>query len=168
MSSNADNATESILLTGSEHRRVAGQRRRRRPAAALADRPGATSFGSFVPATARTYETAAAASVTSTAGNATLAVTDPSTNSPGHLVNGAFALPQPLQIRATNAANPSTAFAPLSETAGAATTLLTYSGPTAGADAVTIGFRQAIGANDVLRAGNYNKMLTFTLSTTTP
>ena len=121
-----------------------------------------------MPATARTYETAAAASVVSTAGNATLAVTDPSTNSPGHLVNGAFALAQPLQVRGVNAANPSTAFAALSETAGAATTLLTYSGPTAGADGVTIGFRQAIGANDVLRAGNYSKTLTFTLSTTTP
>ena len=28
--------------------------------------------------------------------------------------------------------------------------------------------RQAIGANDVLRAGSYSKTLTFTLSTTTP
>ena len=121
-----------------------------------------------MPATARTYDSAAAATITSTAGNATLAVSDPSTNSPGHLVNGAFALAQPLQVRATNAANPSTAFAPLSETAGASTTLLSYSGPTAGADTATIGFRQSIGANEVLRSGTYAKTLTFTLSTTTP
>ena len=35
-------------------------------------------------------------------------------------------------------------------------------------DAVTLGFRQAIGANDALRTGTYSKTLTFTLSTTTP
>ena len=46
--------------------------------------------------------------------------------------------------------------------------LLTYNGPTAGADAVTLGFRQVIGANEVLRTGAYNKTLTFTLSTTQP
>ena len=46
--------------------------------------------------------------------------------------------------------------------------LLSYSTPTAGSDAVTIGFRQAIGATDMLRAGTYAKTLTFTLSTTTP
>jgi len=53
------------------------------------------------------------------------------------------------------------------ETAGTATNLLTYAGPS-NQDAVTIGFRQAIGATDVLRSGNYAKTLTFTLSTTTP
>ncbi len=35
--------------------------------------------------------------------------------------------------------------------------LLSYATPTAGADPVTIGFRQAIGATDVLRAGTYSK-----------
>ena len=45
--------------------------------------------------------------------------------------------------------------------------LLTYTGPTT-TDPVTLGFRQAIGATDVLRAGTYSKTLTFTLSTTTP
>ena len=45
--------------------------------------------------------------------------------------------------------------------------LLSWTGPTT-AEAVTIGFRQAIGATDVLRAGSYGKTLTFTLSTTTP
>ena len=44
--------------------------------------------------------------------------------------------------------------------------LLTYTGPTT-TDPVTLGFRQAIGATDVLRAGTYSKTLTFTLSTTT-
>ena len=35
-------------------------------------------------------------------------------------------------------------------------------------DAVTMAFKQAIGANDALRTGSYSKTLTFTLSTTTP
>ena len=35
-------------------------------------------------------------------------------------------------------------------------------------EAVTIGFKQHIGANEPLRTGAYSKTLTFTLSTTTP
>ena len=35
-------------------------------------------------------------------------------------------------------------------------------------DAVTVTFRQAIGATDALRTGAYTRTLTFTLSTTTP
>ena len=35
-------------------------------------------------------------------------------------------------------------------------------------DAVTIGFKQSIGATDALRTGTYSKTLTFTLSTTNP
>ncbi|HEX6024856.1 MAG TPA: hypothetical protein VFZ00_22890 [Solirubrobacter sp.] len=126
------------------------------------------TFGTFVPATARTYDTATAATVTSTAGDATLSVTDPSTDATGHLVNGTFSLPAALQVRAANAAQPDPAYQPLNETAGTPVNLLTYNGPTAGAEPVTIGFRQAIGATDVLRAGTYSKTLTFTLSTTTP
>ncbi len=117
---------------------------------------------------ARNYDTAASAQVISTAGNATLAVTDPSATATGHLVNGTFALPSALQVRAANTANPTPAYAPLSETANTPLNILSYAGPTAGADTVTIGFRQAIGATDTLRAGSYNKTLTFTLSTTTP
>jgi sugar phosphate isomerase/epimerase len=166
--SNADNATEAVLLTGSSNNNAEGGVGGDVPSMLSLNLSPATSFGTFVPATARTYDTAAAALVTSTAGNASLAVTDSSTNSPGHLVNGAFALSQPLQIRGVNAANPNPAYTALSETAGASTTLLTYSGPTAGADTATVGFRQAIGANEVLRAGSYSKTLTFTLSTTTP
>ncbi len=121
-----------------------------------------------MPAVARTYDTALAASVVSTAGDATLSVTDPSSTAPGHLVNGTFALPSALTLRAVNTVQPNPAYVPLSETAGTPVNLLTYTGPTAGADNVTIGFRQAIGATDVLRAGSYSKTLTFTLSTTTP
>jgi hypothetical protein len=45
--------------------------------------------------------------------------------------------------------------------------LLTYTGPVSN-DAVTVSFRQAIGATDALRTGSYSKTLTFTLSTTAP
>ena len=71
----------------------------------------------------------------STAGDAALSVADPSTTATGHLVNGAFSLPQALQVRATNAANPNTVFAPLGT---GPLTLLTYSGPVSN-DAVTVG-----------------------------
>ena len=40
------------------------------------------------------------ANVISTAGDATLSVADPSSTATGHLVNGAFSLPQPLRVRA--------------------------------------------------------------------
>ena len=86
---------------------------------------------------------------------------------PGHLVNGTFALPRPLNVRALNARQPNPAYARSAETTGTPQALLTYAGPDT-SDAVTLGFRQAIGATDVLRAGSYSKTLTFTLSTTTP
>jgi hypothetical protein len=105
------------------------------------------------------YSTSITANVITTAGDAALSVTDPSTNAPGHLVNGAFSLPQPLQVRANSGA-----FAPLG---AGPLTILGYTGPISN-DTVTIGFKQAIGALDALRTGAYTKTLTFTLSTTNP
>ena len=95
----------------------------------------------------------------STAGDATLSVADPSPTNTGHLVNGAFFLPQKLQ------AGTGTAFAPVGGSA-APTTVKTWTGPTSN-EAVAVNFRQSIGANDALRTGAYTKTLTFTLSTTT-
>ena len=120
------------------------------------------SFGAFTPGVDRTYETSMTATVTSTAGDATLSVTDPSTNATGRLVNGPFALAEPLQLRASSGA-----FAPLNSVAGSPLSLLTYAGPVSN-DAVTLGFRQHIGASQGLRTGAYSKTLTFTLSTTSP
>jgi hypothetical protein len=77
------------------------------------------------------------------------------------MVNGSFALAQPVQARAGTGA-----FAPL-RTDGAPLGLLTYTGPVSN-DVVSIGFRQAIGAGEGLRTGAYAKTLTFTLSTTNP
>ena len=68
------------------------------------------SFGAFIPGVGRTYEASSMATVTSTAGDALLSVADPSSNATGHLVNGSFFLPQPLQARARNAANTGTAY----------------------------------------------------------
>jgi hypothetical protein len=96
------------------------------------------------------------ANVISSAGDAALSVSDPSPNAPGRLVNGAFALPTPLSVRAGSGA-----FGPLGAT------IHSYAAPVSN-DAVTVTFRQAIGATDALRTGSYSKTLTFTLSTTSP
>ena len=104
------------------------------------------SFGAFTPGVAKEYTASMTANVISTAGDATLSVADPSANATGYLVNGAFALPQPLQGLGV---------------------VKTYAGPVSN-DGVTITFKQAIGANDALRTGTYSKTLTFTLSTTSP
>ena len=120
------------------------------------------SFQPFVPGVDRVYEASTTANVISTAGDATLSVSDTGPN-PGFLVNGAFSLPKPLQIRARNAANTGTAY----NNVGAAYNLLTYGGPISN-DQVALQFSQAIGATDALRTGTYSKTLTYTLSTTNP
>ena|GEM_PF-6360779 len=124
----------------------------------------AADLGTFVPGVQATYSATIAASVLSTAGDATLSVADPSAQSPGRLVNGTFALAQPLSVDATDAAHPSGSFAALG---AGPLTLLSWAAP-ASHDAVTIGLRQPIGAGDALRTGSYAKTLTFTLATTTP
>ena len=120
------------------------------------------AFGPFTPGVDRAYDASTTASVTSTAGDATLSVTDPSANSTGRLTNGAFTLTEPLQAKAASAA-----FAPLSTAAGAPLNLRTYDGPVSN-DNLTIGLRQHITASQALRTGAYSKTLTFTLATTTP
>jgi amidase len=123
-----------------------------------------TSLGTFVPGVAADYTASLTASVTSTGGDATLSVLDPSSTSPGHLVNGSFSLADPLQVRATRSGGPLSPFAPL----GAGTlALLGYGAPVSN-DPVTIGFKQSIGASEPLRTGTYGKTLLFTASTMTP
>ena len=99
------------------------------------------SFGSFSPGVERTYAASTAATVTSTASEATLTVSDH-----GHLANGAFTLAQPLEVLAL----PKTWNAPVTN------------------DTFAIDFRQKVAANDPLRTGSYSRSLTFTLSTSTP
>jgi hypothetical protein len=122
------------------------------------------AFGPFTPGLAETYTASTSATVTSTAGDGALSVSDPDTANPGHLVNGTFALPQALQAGATSPAGTAT---PGGTVSGTPLTLLTYAGPVAN-DPATVTFSQDIGAGDPLRTGTYAKTLTFTLSTTQP
>src|SRR3954451_13870712 len=125
-----------------------------------------TTFDPFTPGVTKTYESSTTANVISTAGDATLSVADPSSVANGHLVNGAFSLPEPLQAQARNAANTGTTYANVGSSASPLT-LLTWNGPVSN-DLVTLSFSQLINATDALRTGTYNKTLTVTLSTTTP
>ena len=124
--------------------------------------PPAT-FGTFTPGVTNDYSASTTANVISTAGDALLSVSDPSPTATGHLVNGAFSLPSPLQARATKADTTGTAF----NDVGGLLNLLTWSAPVSN-DPVAIEFKQHIGSSDALRTGAYAKTLTFTLSTTTP
>jgi hypothetical protein len=124
------------------------------------------TFGAFVPGVTDTYEASTTANVISTAGDALLSVADPSSTATGHLVNGAFSLREPLQARARNADNTSTAY---DDVGGSASplNLLTWNGPVSN-DAVSLEFSQEINADEPLRTGTNSKALTFTLSTPTP
>ena len=98
-------------------------------------------FGAFTPGITKEYTTTSTANVISTAGNATLSVSDP-----GHLTNGAFTLAEPLRVEFSKSA---------------------WTAPVSN-DPVTITYKQLVKANDPLRTGSYSKTLTFTLSTTQP
>jgi amidase len=99
------------------------------------------TFGAFTPGVDQEYTATTSAGVISTAGDATLSVSEP-----GHLANGAFSLPEPLRVEMSPAS---------------------WTGPVSNAS-VAITFKQLIKRTDPLRTGSYSKTLTFTLSTTTP
>jgi hypothetical protein len=114
------------------------------------------TFGSFVAGTAQTYNASTTATVTSSAGNAALIVQDTSPYYTNHLVNGAYALQDELQVQ-NNFGTYQTMPAGLRF----------WGNPTA-SEVVPVNLRQRIEANEPLRSGSYNKALTFTLSTTAP
>jgi hypothetical protein len=118
------------------------------------------AFPPFIPGRAADYFATTTANVISTAGDAALSVADPSSNATGRLVNGTFALTERVQagVGGTYAAVGGSS---------SPTTIKTWSAPTSN-EAVTIGFKQSILANEPLRTGTYSKTLTFTLSTTNP
>jgi hypothetical protein len=134
-----------------------------------------TAFTAFVPGIAQDYTATLTAQILSTAGDAKLTVADAGDSNVGKMVNGAYALPQTVQVGAQKVVVPPTgantlepaapAFKPLTGMT-APTEILTYGGPVSGSAVVT--FKQAIAATDALRTGSYSKTLTFTLSTTTP
>jgi cytochrome c len=125
---------------------------------------GPATFGAFAPGLPRDYATTLAATVVSTGGDATLAVSDPVTASAGKLVNGSHTMAQPLQLNATSAAGNGSPLAPLGADP---LTLLSYGGPVSNDD-VTVNLKQPVGRSDPLRTGTYSKTLVFTLSTTSP
>jgi predicted dienelactone hydrolase len=102
---------------------------------------GPVSFGAFAPGVDREYTATAPANVISSAGDAALSVSDP-----GRLANGTFTLAESLRVEFSKAS---------------------WTAPVSN-DAVTITFRQHIAATQPLRTGSYSRILTFTLSTTTP
>ena len=87
----------------------------------------------------------------SSAGDALLSVADPSSQNTGHLVNGSFVLPQPLQARARNAANTGTAYNNVGSSASPLN-LLTYERPDL-QRRVTLEFSQRVNANDAAPHG---------------
>jgi len=124
-----------------------------------------TSFSPFQVGVANTYTATQTATATSTYANASLSVVDPDTAAPGHLVNGGYALAQPLKVSATSShGTPSAGDGSVS---GTPAPLLGWTAPFDN-DAITMTFSQTIGATEALRSGDYSKTLTFTLSTTTP
>ena len=125
------------------------------------------SFGAFAPGVGKEYTAQTSATVVSTAGDAALSVADPSATATGKLVNGTFALNQPLMAQGSSpAAGPAGAFTAVGGSA-APTKLAGWVNPVSN-DPVTVGFQQTILASEPLRTGSYAKPLTFTLSTTTP
>jgi LysM repeat protein len=104
------------------------------------------TFGAFIPGVEEDYTASTTATVTSTAGDATLSVADTSSDHPGHLTNGSFALASPLQGLGT---------------------VKTWNAPTTN-ESIPVTFTQSIAADEPLRTGTYSKTLTFTLSTTNP
>jgi hypothetical protein len=124
------------------------------------------SFSPFIPGQSRDYLASTTAQILSTAENATLTVADASSDHTGHLVNGPYFLPAPIEVGAKRP-DPATATTP-APVGGSSnpTTLLVYEGPVN--ESITLNFEQSIAVTDALRTGPYGKTLTFTLSTTSP
>ncbi len=124
------------------------------------------TFGVFTPGVDRDYTANSTANVVSSAGDAALSIADPSQTFTGQLVNGTYALPSKVTVKATS---PGSTAAPGGTVGGssAPTLLASWAAPISN-DSVTIMFAQHVSRTDGLRTGSYSKTLTFTLSTTTP
>jgi hypothetical protein len=119
---------------------------------------GTATLGSLIPGVAKDYTASLTAKATSSAETTSLTAVDSSTNAPGHLVNGATALPQALQVAAGG---------PFGPIGGTPRLVKSWTEPLAN-DPFDLEFKQPVGATDKLVAGRYSKRVTFTLSATTP
>jgi hypothetical protein len=136
------------------------------PGTLALDLGDAASFGQFAPGTDAEYTTSLAGTVTSTAEDAVLSVSDPSSVATGRLVNGQLALQEPLRVAATSGAGFGGVLAPVGSST-APTPILVYLTPTS-RDQVTVNFAQSIVATESLLRGTYGKTLTFALTTSNP
>ena len=125
---------------------------------------GPISFGAFTPGLPKLYLASASATVTSTAGEAALTVSDPSSTATGRLVNGALRAaaaaegrPARRQRRRTRRSAAATARRRCSATRGRSATTPCRSRSS-----------RRSAPNDGLRTGTYRKTLVLTLSTTQP
>jgi len=123
------------------------------------DGDGTASFGAFALGAERDYVASIGATASSSGEQNRLTIEDASASHPGHLVNGAYALAQPLQAQAAPGEYGDVGAAPL--------TLATFGQPL-NAARVTLNLRQHIRGDEVLRTGAYGKTLKFTLATATP
>ncbi|MBE2317195.1 ThuA domain-containing protein [Solirubrobacter sp. CPCC 204708] len=123
------------------------------------DLDATADLGSFLPGTTATYSATLTGKVTSSEAASALTVHDPSPNATGKLVNGSYALPQPLQLRGADGA-----FAPLT---GQPLSLVRFT-TAVGSRPISVDLRQSIAETDSVLAGAYSKTLVFTLSATTP
>ena len=136
-----ESAEAPVTVTTADLANVVDQSAGGTVAATLALTLGApATFGPFTPGVDQEYTASTTATVTSTAGDATLSA------SPATLTNGAFRLAQPVTVTPAKTS---------------------WSGP-ASNDTFAIAFKQAIGRTEPLRTGSYSATVTFTLSTTTP
>ena len=76
---------------------------------------GTAAFPPFIPGVATEYQASISARITTSAATAELTVVDQGAQ-PGRLVNGTYAMVNALEARATNATQPTAAFAPISAT----------------------------------------------------
>ena len=113
------------------------------------------TLGPIIPGIAGTYDASVTATLTSTTGNATLSIADADSGT-GRLTNGTTELSSALQVRATNAANPNTAFTNLRGLTNPVA-LLSYSTALAN-EPVTITVRQTIAATQALTAGRVHQV----------
>jgi len=127
---------------------------------------GSPDFGAFTPSVTRDYTASTTATALATSGGAQLSVSDAAAGTTGQLVNGDYALPSKLKVRATSTVGTGGAFADVGSSASP-TPLVTYA-RAANDPAIGLQFSQHVAASDPLRAGRYSKTLTFTLSTTNP
>ncbi|MDA0138771.1 LVIVD repeat-containing protein [Solirubrobacter deserti] len=123
----------------------------------------APGLGAFQPGVTQDYFGGTQATVISTAGSALLTVSDPSSTSTGHLVNGTFTMAQPLQVRARKSGAAGTEYFSLTTPKN----VFIWNAPVTN-DMIEVEFKQSVKDTDPLRTGTYSKTLTFTLSTTQP